>query len=114
MYLFLVLALGISEASQAETELSPRQIQALVKSKQILSLTQLKSMHPAYFSGRLLNLEVEQKRSEIVYELEFIDHSGRVFKIKLNARTGKPIPSHRKSKEEQPNQEKHKLNREQP
>lgn len=60
----------------------------LVRSGEILSLDRILQKHPRARDGRILEVELEEKRGQLVYEIEVIDHQGRVLEFKFDARNG--------------------------
>lgn len=88
--IFLVLVAGtISLAASADgREDEARRARQWIAEGRILSLQQLLDMHGDRFAGRLLDLEVEEKKDRIIYEIEVMDDSGVIREIEIDAATG--------------------------
>jgi uncharacterized membrane protein YkoI len=54
----------------------------------ILSLEQILKNVRQHRVGRVLETELEEKRGELVYEVEILDNNGEVWEMKLDARSG--------------------------
>jgi len=59
-----------------------------VKEGKVLSFDSIMQRYESRLSGRLLDLEVEQKHGRIIYELEILRDDGIVYEIKIDAKTG--------------------------
>jgi uncharacterized membrane protein YkoI len=86
-YLFLALVAGISTQIKAE-EINREEIMYLVDQGKIQSLETILTQYPEQQFGKLLDLEVENKRGRIEYELVFLHKDGRVIQLKIDARNG--------------------------
>ncbi len=88
---FLALVVGTISAGLLadDDDRELQQIRRWVMEGRILPLQQILDRYPARFIGRLLDLEVEQEDSSIVYELEFLRPDGRVMGYRVDARSGK-------------------------
>lgn len=60
----------------------------LMRSGEILSLERILQKHPRARDGRILEVELEEKRGQLVYEIDVMDHQGRVLEFKFDARNG--------------------------
>ncbi len=85
LWLFLALAAGTTELSASEYP-PPEQIRAWVSQGEILPLEQILAAQP--LPGQLLDAELEWEDDCLVYELKWIDPSGRRHKQYVNARSG--------------------------
>ena len=89
--LFLALAGGminsISLYADNRDDLSEQVLQ-LVKEGKVLPLETLMEKYKNRLQGRLLDVEVEQKKGRIIYELEIMRDDSIVYEIKIDAQTG--------------------------
>ncbi len=60
----------------------------LVDEGQILPLESLLEQVRTERPGRVLEVELEEKRHGLIYEIEILDAEGRVWELKYDARTG--------------------------
>lgn len=68
---------------------------ALFESGEILPLEQiLKNIRDEY-PGRLLEIQLQQKKEAVIYEVELLDNQGRVWELKLDAVTGELLKRER-------------------
>lgn len=89
MSLFLVLVAGtISYPAWSDNDFTAAQIREMVRQGKILPLTSLLEKYAPLAQGRLLDLEVEKKRGQIIYEMKFLRKNGDVLELKVNAETG--------------------------
>ncbi|MCR6667472.1 MAG: PepSY domain-containing protein [Methyloversatilis sp.] len=61
---------------------------ALSQRGDILPLEKIAERARAEKPGKLIDIELEQKKGIWVYEAEILDDAGRVWELKLDARTG--------------------------
>jgi uncharacterized membrane protein YkoI len=61
---------------------------ALSQRGDILPLEKIAERARAEKRGKLIDIELEQKKGIWVYEAEILDDAGRVWELKLDARTG--------------------------
>jgi hypothetical protein len=61
---------------------------AIQQHGEILSLERILRGARARHSGRLLESELEETDGRYIYEVELVDEQGRVWEMKLDARTG--------------------------
>lgn len=64
---------------------------ALSRSGQILSLEKIAGQAQVARAGKLIDIDLEQKRGVWIYEVEMLDDQGRVWELKLDARTGEVL-----------------------
>jgi uncharacterized membrane protein YkoI len=57
----------------------------------ILPLETIIEKAQAIHPGRILEVELESENSHYYYEIELLDDNGRVWEMKLDSQTGKPI-----------------------
>ena len=57
-------------------------------SGEILSLEKIAERARAEKAGEILETELKQKRGKYIYEVEILDAGGRVWELKLDARSG--------------------------
>lgn len=57
----------------------------------ILSLGEILSMNSAWIDGHILEVELERERDILIYELEILDDKGRVWELKVDAKSGRII-----------------------
>ena len=89
MLLFPALVAGtISCHAAASEDLSQAQIRELVRQGEIMPLETILERFPPKDYGKLLDLEIEGERGDIVYEFEFLRSDGRVVKVEVDARDG--------------------------
>jgi len=60
----------------------------LLEQGKVLSLSEIMHMAKERFPGKILEIELEEKDGEIVYEIEFLGHSGVIMKMVIDARSG--------------------------
>jgi uncharacterized membrane protein YkoI len=63
-------------------------VRALVERGEILSLEQILKRHEPSLGGRIIEIEIEQKRGTYVYEIKVLRSDGRYRELKIDARTG--------------------------
>ena len=63
----------------------------LSRSGRILSLEQITQRALTVRAGRLLDIDLEEKRGRYIYEVEILDRQGKTWEIKLDARTGEVL-----------------------
>ena len=107
MLMSLVLAVGTISLNATADEVKHDEIRRLVEQGQLLSLAQIEMAHPEYFSGRLLDLDVEKKRDQIIYELKLLDKRHRFIKLIIDAQTGELIAERVRHREREDKDEHH-------
>lgn len=65
----------------------------LVKQGEILPLEDIIAQVKKIHTGRILEVELEKKHQQLVYEIELITDEGIVWELYFNARTGQLIKS---------------------
>lgn len=68
-----------------------KRIRRLQRSGEILSLDQIFNHARTVKQGRILDTELDDDDGLLVYEIELLDARGRVWEMKLDARTGRLI-----------------------
>ncbi len=86
--LLTCLPAGWAEDSQQ----AARRLQA---AGDILPLRQLFDQVRRQVSGHILELELVQRRQDLIYELEIIDDQGVIWKYRLDARSGRILQRQR-------------------
>ncbi len=64
---------------------------ALLEEGEILSLSEIMEQANSRVPGKILEVELEEKGSMIVYEIEFLSEQGVIMEMLINARSGKLI-----------------------
>ncbi len=84
----LCLAVLLLVANAAFADSDYEQAQKLREAGEILPLeTILQKLHTRY-PGKVLEVELENKHDLLIYEIEILDEEGKVWEIKVNAKTG--------------------------
>lgn len=68
--------------------LSAERVRALVERGEILALEEILKRNEASLGGRIIEIEIEQKRGAYVYEIKVLRPDGRYRELKIDARTG--------------------------
>lgn len=76
---------SMSSAIAEEDHIVARKLQ---ESGQILSFEKIADYARAAKAGELLETELELKKGNYIYEVEILDTAGKVWELKLNAKTG--------------------------
>jgi uncharacterized membrane protein YkoI len=63
-------------------------VRGMAEQGDILSLEQILQNARQHRTGRVLETELEEKRGELVYEVEILDDNGEVWEMKFDARSG--------------------------
>jgi uncharacterized membrane protein YkoI len=87
----LVIAL-LTAAPALGDSLSAERVRELVEGGEILPLEQILKRNEAVIGGRIIEVEIEQKRGAYVYEIKVLRPDGRTREIKIDARTGMIVP----------------------
>jgi uncharacterized membrane protein YkoI len=86
---FTVLAIALLTAAAALGDgLNAERVRELVQRGEILPLEQILKRNEAIIVGRIIEIEIEQKRGTYVYEIKVLRPDGRTREIKIDARTG--------------------------
>jgi uncharacterized membrane protein YkoI len=83
----LVVGLSIGATALADN-LSPDRVRALVERGEILPLEEILKRNQLETRGRIIEIELEQKRGAYVYEIKVLRADGRYRELKIDARTG--------------------------
>lgn len=87
--LFLVMAVGtISQPAWADRNIKAEQIREWVATGEIMSFEEIFQLNKMHLTGKILDLEVEMKHENIIYEIEQISHNGEVSEVYIDAVTG--------------------------
>jgi len=86
----IALLLIVSTASTAWADDHER-ARILLEQGKILSLSEIMKQANLHFSGKVLEVELEEKKGEIVYEVEFLGEDGAVMEMLIDARSGRFI-----------------------
>ncbi len=62
-----------------------------VRRGEILSLPEIKARIGADIADRIVEIEVERKAGQIIYEIYYIDSEGRRREVEIDAKTGEPL-----------------------
>ncbi|MGE3914866.1 MAG: PepSY domain-containing protein [Hyphomicrobiaceae bacterium] len=77
----------LMSAARADS-LDPARGRALVEKGVILSLEQIMKMNESQLTGRIIEVELEQKRGVYLYEIKVLPPDGRYKELKIDARSG--------------------------
>lgn len=58
---------------------------------EILPLEKILAISRTQLDGHILEVELEQEHGTMIYEIEILDHEGRVWELKLDAANGEII-----------------------
>lgn len=92
--IYLITAVGItnlcalSSFSFAGENLSQREARELLNEGRIISLSNLKELHEDIIRGKILDIELEEKAGQLIYEFEVLGVDGEVREYYINAATG--------------------------
>lgn len=84
----IVAIFGMSNVTAQEDHVLARKLQ---ESGQILSFEKIAEHARAVKAGEILETELELKKGRYIYEVEILDKAGKVWELKLNAKTGELI-----------------------
>jgi uncharacterized membrane protein YkoI len=86
---FAILGIGLLTATAAFADsLGADRVRALVERGEILSLEEILKRNEVRVGGRIIEIEIEQKRGTYVYEIKVLGPDGRYRELKIDARTG--------------------------
>ena len=85
------LACAAALAPGAHADNDDKRIRRLQGSGEILPLEQIFNRARAVKQGRIVDTDLDEDDGRLVYEIELLDARGRVWEMKLDARTGKLI-----------------------
>jgi uncharacterized membrane protein YkoI len=78
-------------ANPAFTDSDYDRAQQLREAGEILPLeTILQKLHTSH-PGKVLEVELENEHGQVIYEIEILDDNGKVWEIKVNAKTGERL-----------------------
>lgn len=84
----ICLSVLLLVANVAFADSDYEQAQKLREAGEILPLESiLQKLHTSH-PGKILEVELENKHDLLIYEIEILDDEGKVWKIKVNAKTG--------------------------
>jgi len=63
----------------------------LLEQGEILSLTEIMKQANSRFPGKVLEVELEEKHGDIVYEVEYLGQDGVIMEMIIDARSGRLI-----------------------
>lgn len=93
--LILSMLLTLAPFIAALADSDHHEARRLVESGSILPLTQVLELIPDQWSGRILEVELEDKRGGYLYEIELLDSQGIVWELKIDAVTGNILETER-------------------
>jgi uncharacterized membrane protein YkoI len=86
---FAIIVIGLLTATAALADsLSADRVRALVGRGEILPLEEILKRNETHVGGRIIEIEIEQKRGTYVYEIKVLRPDGRYRELKIDARTG--------------------------
>lgn len=85
------MACAVALAPLAHADDDDKRIRRLQRSGEVLSLDQIFNRARAVKQGRILDADLDEDDGRLVYEIELLDASGRVWEMKLDAKTGRLI-----------------------
>lgn len=65
-----------------------REVRRLVQEGKVMPLEELLSTHRDKLQGRILDLEMEQEKGRVIYEIKTLDEQGVVREVEIDAQTG--------------------------
>jgi len=86
--LALIVSAILAAAPARADGLSAERVRALVERGEILALEEILKRNEASLDGRIIEIEIEQKRGAYVYEIKVLRPDGRYRELKIDARTG--------------------------
>lgn len=90
MFIFLALAAGmISFAANQADDNDAGQAMHWVSEGKIMPLEKILELNKGVIQGRILDLELENKRGRIVYEIEWLDKDGIIHEAYVDPHSGK-------------------------
>lgn len=87
-FLALVVSAVLAAIPAWADGLSAERVRALVERGEILALEEILRRNDASLGGRIIEIEIEQKRGAYVYEIKVLRPDGRYRELKIDARTG--------------------------
>jgi uncharacterized membrane protein YkoI len=89
--LIVLLTDLLTSAVAHADSLGADRVRALVERGEILPLTDILKRNEERVGGRIIEVEIEQKRGTYVYEIKVLRADGRYRELKIDARTGAMI-----------------------
>ena len=87
--IFLAMVVGtISFATQAGDELDTSTVREWVSQGRILSVEQIAKQNEDRIAAKILDVEVEEKHGQILYEFQVINAQGDVRELYFDAQSG--------------------------
>jgi uncharacterized membrane protein YkoI len=86
--IFAIVLSAFLAAPACADGLSAERVRALVDRGEILALEEILKRNEANVGGRIIEIEIEQKRGAYVYEIKVLGPDGRYRELKIDARTG--------------------------
>jgi uncharacterized membrane protein YkoI len=87
MGVLLLAGTTLSSAVMAD-DISQEEARRLMLSGEIRPLAELMQLHPRRLSGHLLDVELEEEKGRLVYEIEVLGQDGVVREFYLDASSG--------------------------
>ncbi|RLL53688.1 peptidase [Mariprofundus sp. EBB-1] len=87
----MILLLIISTASTAWADDDHERARQLLEQGKILPLSDIIKQANALYPGNVLEVDLEEKSGEIVYEIELLGDDGVIMEMLLDARSGRMI-----------------------
>jgi len=84
----LVLLLVLAQAPMAWADVSMEQRRQLVEQGEVLPLETILQQLQQQRPGHAIEVELEYKGGRYIYEIEWLDPEGRVWELKVDARSG--------------------------
>jgi len=87
----MTLLLMISTASTVWADDDHERARLLLEQGKILPLSDIIKQASAHYPGNVLEVELEEKNGEIVYEIELLGDDGVIMEMLIDARSGRMI-----------------------
>jgi uncharacterized membrane protein YkoI len=84
----MALTMVLSPVALAGRDLDQDEARRLMLSGQIRPLSELMLLHPQRLNGHLLDVELEEKKGRLIYEIEMLGRDGVVREFYLDASSG--------------------------
>ncbi len=81
----ILLALLVSQSVADDDQSRALQLRQL---GEILPLEDILAISRQQIDGHILEVELEQERGRMIYEIEILDHQGRVWELEFDAASG--------------------------